>query len=81
MWQKIWNYLTIFFLGIIAGIIVFIKFLDSPEVQNEIIIKKMKNKNSDGNTTNMDLVIESSTENRKEKRKNKIKIFKRKDDE
>lgn len=76
--QKIWNYLTIFFLGIIAGIIVFIKFLDTPEVQNEITIKKIKNKNSDGNRLDMDMIIESDNENRKEKKRNRIKIFNRK---
>ena len=77
--QKIWNYLTIFFIGVITGIVVFIKFLDTPEIENEIIIKKIKNKNSDGNTSTMDLVIESSNENRKEKKKIRKKIFKRND--
>lgn len=78
--SKIWEWLSIFFLGIIAGIVIFVKFLDSPETINEIAIKKIKTKNSDGNTLDVNLQIDDKdTENNvKNKKKFKIKnLFKK----
>lgn len=68
--SKIWEWLAIFFLGIISGIIVFIKFLDQPEnvYQNEIKVRKIKNKNSDGNATSIDLNVDDNNDKNKEKR-------------
>jgi hypothetical protein len=65
---KIWEILTFVFLGIIAGIVLFIKFLDKPEVVNEILIKKIKAKESDGNTIQVDVKQENPVEINKKKR-------------
>lgn len=68
---KIWEWLTLFFAGIIVGIIVFIKFLDTKE--NEINIKKIKNKKTSGtNEVNITLQDDDKVE------KKKIRLFKRK---
>lgn len=75
---KIWEWLSIFFLGIIAGIIVFIKFLDTPETVNEIIIKKIKNKDADNNVIDLEVEIQDNDTNNNIKKKKKIRnIFKR----
>lgn len=79
--NKIWSYISIFFLGIISGISIYIKLLDEPETTNEIVIKKIKNKNSDGNSTNLNLEIESTNISRRDKRKNKRIIRKNKNNE
>lgn len=68
--SKIWEWLSLFFLGIIAGIVIFIKFLDQPESENTINIKKIKNKDSDGNNLDLELQIDDNKQNNK----NKFKI-------
>jgi hypothetical protein len=73
-YEKIWQWLTLFLAGIIAGIFVFIKFLDQPEYQ--VLIKKIKNKKNSGPISNtIDIEqLQPITEN---KQKRKIRIFNR----
>ena len=70
--SKIWEVLTIFFAGIIAGIWVFVKFLDTPE--NEIYIRKIKNKNTSG-TNSVDVNLEAT--DIKKNTKKRIRLFDR----
>lgn len=67
---KIWEILTIFFAGIIVGIVVFIKFLDTPE--NEIHIKKIKNKKTSGSNS---VEVQMQVEDLEKKEKRKFKLF------
>jgi len=80
--SKIWEWLSLFLLGVVAGIVIFIKFLDNPDTVNQIEIKKIKNKDSDGNTNVIELQIDDrDTENHvKTKKKFRIKnLFKKQD--
>jgi len=54
--KKIWEWLTIFFIGVIGGITFFVKFLDAPETA--VTIKKIKNKNLENSDVQQDLDIE-----------------------
>jgi hypothetical protein len=80
-YEKLWQWLSIFFAGIIAGIVIFIKFLDTPE--NQITIGKIKNKNVKG-TASIDVNVKQQQDNTKsntdiKQKKNKfLGIFKRK---
>jgi hypothetical protein len=69
--SKIWEWLCWFFMGIVAGIFIFVKFLDKPE--NQVNIEKIKNKNSNGNTVN--LPIEQQIEQDKLKVRKKLRLF------
>jgi len=66
--SKIWEWLTLFFAGIIAGIWIFIKFLDTPE--NQIHIDKVKQKNSSGSIT---VDVQQEQQNRDEIIKKRFK--------
>ena len=66
--KKLYEILSIFFLGIIAGISFYIKFLDKPETQ--VNIKKIKNKNSE-----VEQPLNVEVNNIKEKKK----LFRRND--
>lgn len=74
-YEKLWQWLTIFLSGVIAGIVFYIKVLDKPE--NEIFIKRIKNKNSSA-PVNIDVTptINTKTERNRfrisKKRKNKV---------
>lgn len=71
--SKIWEILTLVFAGMIIGIVVFIKFLDKPE--NEIIIKKLKQKNTQDSTIDLNVELED----KEKKEKNKFRLFRRKE--
>lgn len=70
-YSKIWEWLCLVFFGMIAGIVIFIKFLDKPEY--EVIIKKIKNKKISGGTIDNNVVINVE----KEKTKKEIRTQKR----
>ncbi|HLO60965.1 MAG TPA: hypothetical protein VK179_19595 [Bacteroidales bacterium] len=74
IFSKIWQWLTFFFAGIVAGIAVYVKFLDKPE--NTVTIEKVKNKNAVGNT--VDIPIQQQIEEHKERVRKKLRIFNKK---
>ena len=73
--RKVWEYVSVFLVGVIGGIFFFVKFLDNPETQ--VNIKKIKNKdivNSDLQQ-NLDVKVENKTEKKRVRnifRKNKL---------
>ncbi len=74
---KIWSYLSIFFMGIIAGIVVFVKYLDSAEIQTEITIKKLKTKGNTGTGNNIipTIILEKDQELEEEEKEKQKKKF------
>jgi len=79
---KIWSYISAFLAGIIAGIVVFVKYLDGAEVQTTIQIKKLKSKNNKGGGNiipNIDLEKQDLDTGEKKEKKGFLKgLFKRK---
>ncbi len=76
--KKAWPYITVFLTGIIAGIIVFAKYLDGPDYRYEITIKKLKSKRNQGENSGILPVIQVDTEKdipEKKKRKFSLKTM------
>lgn len=71
--KKVYEYLTIFFLGIIAGFIVFFKFLQKPGESIHIEIGKIKYKNNNDSPGDLEIKV---TDN--EGKQRKIRLFKKK---
>ena len=71
--MKIWSYISLFLSGVIVGIIVFIKFLDNPDYQYEIKIKKLKSKNNTGK--NSGVIPSIQIEEQRDEKKKKFKLF------
>lgn len=46
--SKIWSHISLFFAGVIAGFVVFSKYLDNPDYKYEVTIKKLKSKRNTG---------------------------------
>lgn len=72
--SKIWEWLTFFFAGVTAGVLIFIKFFQQPT--NLVNIEKIKNKNSNDN--NIDIPVEQQIQEHKERVRKKLRIFNKK---
>ena len=77
-------YISLFLFGIIAGIVIFAKYIDQPDYQYQVTIKKLKSKGNVGENSgiipHIDLNIEDEETGEVKKKKGFLKnLFKRND--
>ena len=80
--KNIWKYLTVFFFAFAAGMFVFAKYIDDPDYQYQVTIKKLKSKGNVGENSgiipHIDLNIEDEVKGEKKQKKGLFKrIFKK----
>ena len=69
--KKLWSYIALFFVGLSAGIVIAVKWLN--EAGTEITIKKIKSKRNKGQSDiNIPLNVKSAKKPAKTKRERKI---------
>jgi len=81
--NKAWSHISLFLAGIIAGIFVFVKYLDNPEYKYEVTIKKLKSKRNIGRNSGVIPAInieeiDADTGEKKEKKGFLKNLFRRK---
>lgn len=81
--KQAWSYISLFLFGIIAGIVIFAKYIDQPDYQYQIKIKKIKNKGNTGKNSgiipDIDIDIEDEETGEVKKKKGFLKnLFKKK---